>query len=130
MALSMKPEQTRKERFTAYAAILRERFASGVLSELQGLLQWVVWRAELEGEKHKKVPYSPHLHLIRASVKVPKNWGTLSEALTAIETGNYSGLGFMLTPPLVFCDLDKSYDRATGTITDPQAAIVQEMNSY
>src|SRR5437764_14394066 len=118
MAL-MQPEQTRKERFTAYAALLRERLASGVLSELQSLPQWVVWRAELEGEKHKKVPYNPHLHLIRASVKVPKNWGTLSKALTALETGNYAGLGFLVTPPLVFCDLDKRYDSSTGTNIDP-----------
>src|SRR5437764_1795134 len=115
MAL-MQPEQTRKERFTAYAALLRERLASGVLSELQSLPQWVVWRAELEGEKHKKVPYNPRYHLLHASVKLPKSWGTLDQALTTLETGNYSGIGFMLTPPLVFCDLDNSYDRAAGTI--------------
>ena len=37
----------------------------------------------------------------------------------------------MLTPPLVMIDLDHSYDRATQTITDPQAAeIVQSLNSY
>ena len=95
----MHPEQTRKERFSAYTALLRERFASGVLSELQSVPQWVVWRGELEGEKHKKVPYNPRFHLIRASVKLPKSWGTLTEALTALETGNYSGLGFLVTPP-------------------------------
>src|ERR1700730_14542386 len=99
MAL-MHPEQTRKERFTAYAALLKERFASGVLSELQPLNQWVVWRGEVEDGKQKKVPYNPRYHLLHASVKLPKSWGTLSLALTALETGNYSGIGFMLTPPL------------------------------
>ena len=37
----------------------------------------------------------------------------------------------MITPPLVFIDLDHSYDRTTGTITDSQTqAIVRELNSY
>src|SRR5205085_6447327 len=129
--VTMNPEQNRQERFVAYAELLRERFDSGVLTELQELPQWVVWRAEVEGEKHKKVPYNPHYYLARASVKIPPSWGTLTEALTALETGNYSGLGFMITPPLVMVDLDNSFERATRTITDPQAQeIVQSLHSY
>src|SRR5207248_10515781 len=122
---------TRQEQFTAYAAILRERLHSGLLSELQSLPQWVVWRSELEDGKSKKVPYNPNHLLARASVKIPKSWGTLDQALTALETGNYSGLGFMLTPPLVMVDLDNSFDKAMQTITNPQAQeIVQSLNSY
>src|SRR5438045_9517979 len=98
----MQPEQSRKERFASYAAILRERFGSGVLSELQPLSQWVVWRGEVEGEKHKKVPYNPRHHLIRASVKIPKSGGTLTEALTHKDTGNYSRIGFVITLALVY----------------------------
>src|SRR6266699_1683775 len=100
MAL-MQPEQTRRERFTAYAAMLKERFNSGYLSQLQGVPQWVVWRAELEDGKHKKVPYNPNYFPARASVKIPKSWGTLDQSLNALESGNYSGLGFMITPPFV-----------------------------
>ena len=90
-------------------------------------------RAELEEGKPKKVPYNPNFdHLqARASVKIPKSWGTLDESLTALETGNYSGLGFMITPPLVMIDLDNSYDRKTQTITSPQAEqIVSDVNSF
>lgn len=131
MALSMKPEQTRREHFTCYAAHLRERFQSGLLSELQPLNQWVVWRGELEDGKSKKVPYNPHYHFAKASVKIPKSWGSLREALSALETGDYSGIGFMITPPLVMVDLDKSFDRKAGVITDPQAQeVVQALNSY
>ncbi len=132
----MNPEQSRQEQFIGYAEALRERFAEGVLSELQDLPQWVVWRGELEERKPKKVPYNPqYYHMApmqpRASVKIPKSWGSLDQALTALESGNYSGLGFMLTPPLVMIDLDHSYDSSTGAITDPQAAaIVQSLNSY
>jgi putative DNA primase/helicase len=133
MAQTMKPEQGRHERFLEYAAFLRERFASGVLSELQDLPQWVVWKGELEEGKRKKVPYNPHYSQIqaRASVKIPKSWGSLEHSLNALESGNYSGLGFMITPPLVMVDLDHSYDRITKTITDPQAQeVVRGLNSY
>ncbi len=128
----MKPEQNRRERFTAYAATLRERFQSGLLSELQGLSQWVVWRAEVDREgKKKKVPYNPRNRFAHASVKVPHSWGTLDQALKALETGNYSGIGFMITPSLVFLDLDHCFDKNTRIISDPQAQeIVSTLNSY
>jgi putative DNA primase/helicase len=115
------PEHQRRERFTAYANGLQERFRGGILAELQPLNQWVVWRGEIEDGKSKKVPYNPRYHLAKASIKIPKSWGSLPEALSALETGNYSGIGFMLTPPLVMIDLDHSYDRATRTITKPLA---------
>src|SRR5258708_17008455 len=81
----------------------------------------VVWRAEQEDGKNKKVPYNPNHHLVRESVKIPKSWETLDQALQALASGNYSGVGFMIPPPLVMIDLDNSYDRKTQTITNPQA---------
>lgn len=128
----MPPEQTRRERFTAYTALLKERFDSGLLAELQNMPQWVVWKAELDGEgKRKKIPYNPNYRNARASVKIPKSWGSLETTLTALASGFYSGIGFMLTPPLVFLDLDHCVSKETGEITDPQAAeIVQTLNSY
>lgn len=129
--LAMIPENQR-ERFTAYAHMLKERFNSGILSQLQGLPQWVVWRSELEDGKQKKVPYNPrYQRLTHARVKLPKSWGTLDQALQALASGNYSGLGFMITPPLVMVDLDNSFDRTTGTICSPQAeTMMREVNSY
>jgi primase-polymerase (primpol)-like protein len=127
----MKPEHQRRERFTSYAAMLRERFHNGMLSELQPFNQWVVWRGELEYGKKKKVPYNPQYHLVKARATIPQSGGTLNQALRELETGDYSGLGFIITPPLVMIDLDHSFDKQTRTITDPQAAaIVQELNSY
>jgi hypothetical protein len=52
MKQPMKQEQTRREQFTSYAAKLKERFQSSILSELQSLPQWVVWRSELEDGKN------------------------------------------------------------------------------
>jgi primase-polymerase (primpol)-like protein len=121
MAKRMPIERPRHELFVEYAAALRERFASGLLSELQPLPHWVVWKGELEAGKRKKIPYNPHYYQLhaRASVKIPKSWGSLPEALTALESGEYSGIGFMITPPLAFVDLDHSIDKSSGVITDP-----------
>src|SRR6266568_2693734 len=132
MLRAMNPEHTGRERFISYAHMLKERFDSGLLSELQRSPQWIVWRAEIDRDgKKKKVPYNPRIRNAHASVKIPSSWGSLNQSLTALESGNYSGIGFMITPPLAFVDLDHSYDRATGTIIDPQAgAIVQDLNSY
>jgi putative DNA primase/helicase len=132
MAHAMKPEHSRHEQFMSYAHLLTERFASGLLSELQPLQQWVVWRAEQDREgKQKKVPYNPNRQLAHASVTVPRSWGSLDQALSALQSGTYTGLGLVITPPLAFLDLDHSYDNTTGTITDPQAhELVRTLNSY
>lgn len=133
LAHLMNPEQSRHERFIQYAEALQERFSEGVLAELQPLPQWIVWRAELEDGRPKKVPYNPNYDDLqaRASIKIPKSWGTLADALLTLESGHYSGIGFVITPPLVMIDLDHSFDRTTQTITDPQAAeIVQSLSSY
>ena len=130
--MNPEPEPTRHERFIQYAEALQERFAEGIFSIARpapmGSLESRTRRRET-----KEVPYNPkydHLQA-RASVKIPKSWGTLADALLTLQSGYYSGLGFVLTPPLVIIDLDHSYDRATQTITDPQAAeIVQSLYSY
>ena len=127
----MKPVENRLEQYNPDIQLLRDRFRFGMLKELQSLPQWVVWKGETEGGKKKKVPYNPNFHLIRASVKIPKSWGTLADALLTLQSGHYSGIGFVITPPLVMIDLDHSVDNATQTITDPQAAeIVEALNSY
>ena len=115
MALAMKPEQSRQEHSIEYACLLRERFASGLLSNLQPLNQWIVWKGKLEDGKRKKVPYNLHYRNARASVKIPKSWGTLNQSLHALETGNYSGIGFMITPPLV---IDKDAPLTTRQTRD------------
>ncbi len=80
--------------------------------------------------KGKKAPYNPAYHFRRGSVKRPQSWGSLHEAFQALETGNYSGLGLIITPPLVFIDLDHCFDSETPTIIDPKAAeIVRQINS-
>ena len=69
----------RRERFTSYAAMLKERFNNGILAELQPLPQWVVWRAELVDRKTKKIPYNPRLHLCRLIHKFSPKRGDMRQ---------------------------------------------------
>jgi len=88
----MKPEQIRLEQYHPDIQQLRDRFRFGMLRQLQDLNQWGVWKREFDREgKLKKAPYNPKVRNAYASVKIPKSWGTLEQALTALETGEYSG---------------------------------------
>jgi primase-polymerase (primpol)-like protein len=97
---------------------LREQFRAGLLHELQGYPNWVLWKREHE----TKVPYHPS-GLYRASSTDQHTWGTLQEALSTLSHGGFAGLGFMLDPnriPLTFIDLDHclSRDFPTKSIMD------------
>lgn len=127
----MRPEQPQRERLTAYANTLRERFDRGVLAELQPLSQWVVWKREYIGDQWKKVPYNPRG--FHASVNNPRTWGSLSDTLKILETSIYDGIGFMLSEadPYCFVDIDHCYDRSTHQITNPLASrLVSHLASY
>jgi primase-polymerase (primpol)-like protein len=113
-----------------HAHLLQERFATGYLSRFQDLSQWVVWKVERKDEAAHKVPYNPRRLLYRASSKRPESWGTMQQALAAYSSGNFSGIGFMVTPPFVLIDLDHSFSRATQRISSSEAtAIIKTLNS-
>ncbi len=111
------------------AITLLAGFYSGILEQLQPYSHWIVWQRAGQ----QKVPYNPTEHY-QASSSKPQTWGTLAQALKALTTGRYRGIGFMLDPqsvPLTFIDLDHCFNQATETITNPKAAkIVAQMESY
>src|SRR5258708_18834524 len=128
----MPPEVTRREYFTAYAATLRERFTNGMLAELQPFNQWVVWKRSFEQDAWRKPPYNPNYANARASSKIPKSWGSLDAALTALASGNFQGLGFVVTPndPYCYIDLDRCVNLAERSIAPGAREIIQTLNSY
>lgn len=79
--------------------------------ELQQLPQWIVWRNEAaESGRVTKVPYSPMTGLF-AKVDDPAGWAPWSMANAAYGSGQFSGLGFMISAydPYTFIDLDDPY---------------------
>jgi hypothetical protein len=76
--------------------------------ELRERAQWVCWRYEDRGgTKPTKVPYSPWRGTA-AAVDNPETWCGFDQAVSALATGAFAGIGFVLTAedPYAFIDLD------------------------
>jgi primase-polymerase (primpol)-like protein len=131
----MQPEQTRRERFTAYAETLQKRFQTGILANMQEKALWVVWKPErdTQGNIHKR-PYSPRDY--PTSIYKPRQWASLANVLEALATGKFAGIGVMLPPPLVLIDKDATldapiYDREARKVVSPLALrLLQQVPSY
>lgn len=98
--------------------------------EMRSYPQWVVWKLEpRDNAKDTKVPYSPRTGH-KASVTDPLTWGTFEEAVAAAATGQYSGIGFVLThsDPYGFIDLDDTHGDQVAL--DRQIKVFREFNSY
>jgi len=56
----MSVEQTRTERYSAYAETLHKRFQTGILATMQEKPLWILWKkeADSQGNIHKR-PYTP-----------------------------------------------------------------------
>src|SRR5437588_431994 len=97
-----------KEYYAQYAKELAEKFRRGQLTQLTSYPQFVNWRyASRVGGKYTKPPYSPKTGEL-ADPTNPETWGNVGEALRALTTGKYNGIGFVLTDkdPFVGIDLD------------------------
>src|SRR6266571_6560504 len=133
----MSVEQTRRERFTAYAETLQRRFQTGILANMQEKALWVVWKPErdTQGNIHKR-PYSPRGY--PTSIYKPRQWASLANVLEVLATGNFhvAGIGMMLPAPYILIDQDATpdapiYDREAKKIVHPLALrLVEQVPSY
>lgn len=81
--------------------------------ELKTYRQFVCWRyEETEGSKPTKVPYCA-LNGLPAASDNPSTWCSFDEAVNAMKTGWYAGIGFVLadSDPYTFIDLDDPYEK-------------------
>jgi hypothetical protein len=78
-----------------------------VPNEMREYAQWVCYRIEGLGKKKTKIPYCPQTGR-PASVKNPGQWTTYDVAVSCLVSGEYHGIGFVLThnDPFFFVDLD------------------------
>jgi putative DNA primase/helicase len=76
-------------------------------------------------KKPTKTPYSVRGGY--AKINDPATWATFDEALGALQSGAYNGIGFVFTQtPFVGVDIDGCLDPATGEIT-PEAIDAQQV---
>lgn len=125
----MSSEHPQQEQAARYAAFLQERFETqGMLAELAEYPNFVVWRYVSVDGQRKKPPFNPNTHQA-ASPTEPQTWGTLEAALTAVATGRFHGIGFMLSQsPFSGIDLDHCIDE--GTLQPWAHEIVAALDTY
>jgi len=93
---------------------------------LRALPRWVVWRFVERDGKLTKVPFQPNDRPAKAND--PTTWATLEEALEALKTGRFDGLGFVLGDGITGLDLDW---KEAGDGVPPEAlAVVERLASY
>ena len=96
--------------------------------ELKELKQWILWKLEEQDTgKPTKIPYSHTGY--KASVINSNDWCTFNQAFDVLLTGQYSGLGFVLTEqdPYIFIDLDEAKDEHDFNL---QKQIFDSFESY
>jgi primase-polymerase (primpol)-like protein len=125
----MSTERTRQETASTYAAHLKERIEQkGILREIAGYPNFVVWHYKVENGQRKKPPVNPKTHH-PASPTDRTTWGTLESALSAVATGNYQGIGFMLSrSPFTGIDLDHCIRE--GSMQPWAKAIIETLDTY
>ena len=102
----------------------------GIPHEMRSYPQWVVWRYEdTDAPKPTKVPYSARTGRL-ASVTDSDTWTSYDEAVAAMSSGWYSGIGFVLTnaDPYAFIDLDDT--KGNQADFERQLKVYQEFDSF
>lgn len=96
-----------------------EELLGNIPEELRRRPQWVAWKLEKRDGKGTKVPYIAG-GVGRASSTDLMTWCTFDEAVQALKTGRYSGIGFVFcsADPFVGVDLDGCRDPETGDIEE------------
>ena len=99
--------------------------------ELRQRRQWVVWKLEERGGKPTKVPYIAG-GSGKASSTDSLTWRSFEEAVQALETGRYNGIGFVFSSgdPFAGVDLDDCRNPETGELEEWAEKIVEDFGGY
>ena len=99
--------------------------------ELREFRQWVLWRWQTSDDgRAVKPPFQSNGR--RANVTNPSTWCDFREALTAHNSGNFAGIGFVLTESDPYCgiDLDACRNPTTRTVARWAGEIIERLHSY
>jgi putative DNA primase/helicase len=99
--------------------------------ELRQRRQWLVWKLEQRDGKPTKIPYIAG-GVGRASSTDSLTWRTFDEAVQALRTSRYDGIGFVFSSgdPYAGVDLDKCRDPKTGELKEWAREVVQNLGGY
>ena len=99
--------------------------------ELRRRPQWLVWKLEERDSKPTKIPYIAG-GVGKASSTDSETWRSFDEAVVALKTGRYDGIGFVFSTgdPYAGIDLDDCRNPETGEVEEWAAKTVQELDGY
>ena len=99
--------------------------------ELRRRPQWLVWKLEERDSKPTKIPYIAG-GVGKASSTDSETWRSFDEAVVALKTGRYDGIGFVFSTgdPYAGIDLDDCRNPETGELEVWAAKTVQDLDSY
>ena len=112
--------------YSRYSEALAERFHSGVLEELQEYDHFVTWKRTPEG---KKIPFNPSTGLY-ARTDTPDTWESIDQALKALRTGKYHGIGFVFAEDDPFVGIDIDHCVVNGQLTPEAENTITDFWSY
>jgi putative DNA primase/helicase len=99
--------------------------------ELRQRRQWLVWKLEQRDGKPTKIPYIAG-GVGRASSTDSLTWRTFDEAVQALRTSRYDGIGFVFSSgdPYAGVDLDTCRDPETGELEEWAREVIQNLGGY
>jgi len=106
-------------------------FLENVPEELRQRPQWVVWKLVPGEKRDDKVPYIAG-GVGKASTTDLLTWRPFEEAVQALETGRYDGVGFVFSSgdPFAGVDLDNCRSPETGELEEWAEKIVEDFGGY
>lgn len=104
---------------------------NNIAEELRRRPQWIVWKLEQRDGKTTKVPYIAG-GVGKASSTDSETWCNFKEAVQALRTGRYDGIGFVFSSgdPYAGVDLDGCRNPETGELEEWAAKIVRDLAGY
>jgi len=96
---------------------------------LRSYPHFVVWNYATIDDELKKPPFYPKTGKA-ASVRRSETWGSLDDAQAAYETGQFSGIGIVLTSDMGIVGIDIDHCIETGQTSDEAQRIITALDSY
>lgn len=101
---------------------------ANVPEQLKAFPRWVTYKIEHKDGRKTKIPYNPNTGE-RAKAGQPQTWGRFEEAVSALNTGKYGGIGFEFHKDgFVGIDFDNCIEN--GVLNEWVSTWVARFNSY
>jgi hypothetical protein len=92
--------------------------------------QWVMWKAEVRGDRSTKVPYQPTGQLAKSNDLT--TWCEFAIAEQTYANGGWDGIGFVFSADDGFCgiDLDGCRNPKTGVVAQWAKEVILTLDTY